>query len=52
MADEADKTEEEKFELDSAGQALVYVSLDQARVLAMDHGLMPAAYSLSLTLPH
>ena len=34
MAEEG-KKEEEKFELDSAGQALVYISLDQARVLAM-----------------
>ena len=46
MADEVDKKEEEKFELVSAGQALAYVSLDQPRVLAMEHGLMPAAYSL------
>ena len=26
-----------QFELDPAGQALVYISLDQARVLAMEH---------------
>ncbi len=52
MVQDEGKKEEEKFELDSAGQALAYVSLDQARVLAMEHGLMPAAYSLSLTLPH
>ena len=37
MAKEDDKKEEEKFELDSAGQALAYISLDQARVLAMEH---------------
>ena len=37
MAEEDDKKEEEKFELDSAGQALAYISLDQARVLAMEH---------------
>ena len=37
MAEENDKKEEEKFELDSAGQALAYISLDQARVLAMEH---------------
>ena len=37
MAEENDKKEEEKFELDAAGQALAYISLDQARVLAMEH---------------
>ena len=37
MAEEDDKKEEGKFELDSAGQALAYISLDQARVLAMEH---------------
>ena len=33
---EGDK-EEEKFEFDSAGEALGYISLDQARVLALRH---------------
>ena len=37
MAEEEDKKEEEIFELDAAGQALAYISLDQARVLAMEH---------------
>ena len=29
--------EEEKLEFDSTGQAVAYISLDQARVLAMEH---------------
>ena len=37
MAEEEEKKEEEKFELDSAGEALGYISLDQARVLAMEY---------------
>ena len=37
MAEEPDKKDEEKFELDSAGQALGYISLDQARVLALQY---------------
>ena len=36
MEDEG-KKEEEKFEFDSAGQALAYISLDQARVMALQH---------------
>jgi len=32
---DAEKKEEEKFEFDAAGEALGYISLDQARVLAM-----------------
>ena len=35
MAEDQEKKEEEKFEFDSTGQALDYISLDQARVLAM-----------------
>ena len=35
MAEDQGKKEEEKFEFDSAGEALGYISLDQARVLAM-----------------
>ena len=35
MAEYQGKKEEEKFEFDSAGEALGYISLDQARVLAM-----------------
>ena len=35
MAEEQDKKDEEKLEFDSAGQPLGYISLDQARVLAM-----------------
>ena len=37
MAQEEEKKEEEKFEFDAAGQALGYISLDQARVLAIEH---------------
>ena len=37
MAEEEGKKEEEKFEFDAAGQALEYISLDQARVLAIQH---------------
>ena len=36
MAQEEEK-KEEKFEFDAAGQALEYISLDQARVLAIEH---------------
>ena len=35
MAEDQDKKEEEKFEFDAAGEALGYISLDQARLLAM-----------------
>jgi len=35
MADDNGKNEQEKFDFDSAGQAVGYISLDQARVLAM-----------------
>ena len=35
MAEDQGKKEEEKFEFDSAGEALGYISLDQARILAM-----------------
>ena len=37
MAEEEDKKDEEKLEFDSTGQAVAYISLDQARVLAMEH---------------
>jgi hypothetical protein len=37
MAEEEGKKEEEKFEFDSAGQAVAYISLDQARVLEVQH---------------
>ena len=35
MAEEQDKKDDGKLEFDSAGQPLAYISLDQARVLAM-----------------
>ena len=37
MAQEEEKKEEEKFEFDAAGEALGYISLDQARLRAMQH---------------
>ena len=37
MAEEQDKKDDEKLEFDSTGQAIGYISLDQARVLAMRH---------------
>ena len=37
MAEGEGKKEEEKLEFDSTGQAIAYISLDQARVLAMEH---------------
>ena len=37
MAEEEGKKEEEKLEFDSTGQAVAYISLDQARVLALQH---------------
>ena len=37
MADDASKKEEEKFEFTPAGEALEYISVDQARVLAIQH---------------
>ena len=35
MAEDGGKKDEEKLDFDSAGQAFGYISLDQARVLAM-----------------
>ena len=37
MGEDAAKQDEEKLEFDSAGQAIAYISLGQARVLAMEH---------------
>ncbi len=37
MAEDESKKEEEKFEFTPAGEALGYISLDQARVLAIQH---------------
>ena len=37
MAQEEEKKEEEKFEFDAAGEALGYISMDQARVQAIEH---------------
>ena len=35
MVEQEGKKEEEKFEFDSAGEALGYISLEQARLVAM-----------------
>ena len=37
MAEDPEKKDEEKLEFDTAGQILGYISLDQARVLALQH---------------
>ena len=37
MAEQEDGKQEDKFDFDSAGEALGYISLDQARVLALQH---------------
>ena len=37
MAQEEGKEEEEKFDFTSEGEVLGYISLDQARVLAVQH---------------
>ena len=37
MAEDADKQEENKLDFDLAGEAVAYISLDQARVLALQH---------------
>ena len=37
MAEDEGKQDDDKLEFDSAGQALGYISLDQARVLALQH---------------
>ena len=37
MVEDQDKQDDEKLDFDSAGQALGYISLDQARVLALQH---------------
>ena len=37
MVEDQDKQDEPKLEFDSAGQAIAYISLDQARVLALQH---------------
>ncbi|MCH8352110.1 MAG: hypothetical protein IIB29_17845 [Chloroflexi bacterium] len=37
MPEDEDQKDEPKLEFDSAGQAIAYISLDQARVLALQH---------------
>ena len=37
MVEDADKKDDEKLDFDSTGQALGYISVDQARVLALRH---------------
>ena len=37
MVDDPDKKDDEKLEFDSTGQPVAYISLDQARVLALQH---------------
>ena len=37
MAEDEQKKEEEKFDFTSEGEAFGYISLDQARVLAVQH---------------
>ena len=37
MVEDGDKKDDEKLEFDSTGQAVAYISLDQARVLALQH---------------
>ena len=37
MVEQEDGKQEDKFDFDSAGEALGYISLDQARVLALQH---------------
>ena len=37
MAEDAGKNDDGKVELDSTGQAAAYISLEQARVLALQH---------------
>jgi len=37
MVEDEGKEDEPKLEFDSAGQAIAYISLDQARVLALRH---------------
>jgi hypothetical protein len=37
MAEDREKKDDEKLEFDSTGQAIGYISLDQARVLALQH---------------
>ena len=37
MAQDEGKKEEEKFDFTSEGEAVNYISLDQARVLAIEH---------------
>ena len=37
MAEDPGKKEEEKFDVTSEGEAVAYISLDQARVLAIEH---------------
>ena len=37
MAEDEGRKDEEKFELDSAGESLGYISLEQARLLAIQH---------------
>ena len=38
MAGDEDNQKEENFEFDTAGEVMGYISLDQARVLALRYG--------------
>lgn len=37
MAEEEDKHNQDKFDFDQRGEALAWISMDQARVLAIQH---------------
>ena len=50
MVDEEDKKEEQKFDFDASGEVVSYISLDQARVLAMrTSSEAPGEYGRRLT---
>ena len=51
MVEDEDKKDDEKVELDSTGQAVAYISLDQARVLAMEHAPATTETSMGGAMP-
>ena len=46
MVEDGDKKDEEKLELNSAGQTIAYISLDQACVLALQYARDNRVYAI------
>ena len=50
MVEDGDKKDDDKLEFDSTGQAVAYISLDQARVLAIEHDRATRSFT-ALAMP-